>query len=140
MNCPICNKILETNKNMSYHFSCSHKQDYITYLVENKLIEVPKCKECGNNIDVITKDCKGRKKILNHPEELVYCSDKCQKSNKDFKKIMSENGKANVHFMQGREISDEERELKRQQTTERWKNPEYRANIIKKLTKSEDNK
>jgi len=133
MNCPICQIQLKNHKGMSYHFTIEHKLDYIKYLVERKLIEVPKCKYCENDIDVISKKSKGRQTVLNHPEELIYCSNDCKYKDDDYKKILSDNGKKGCKAITGanREKYKEENRKKVSVTAiKNWQNKEIRDKMV----------
>lgn len=133
MNCPICQIQVKNHKGMSYHFTIHHKLDYIKYLVENKLIEIPKCKYCKNDIDIISKNSFGRVKILNHPEELIYCSNECKYNDEDYKKILSENGKIGCKAIIGenrKKYQEENRKKISETTKQNWQNPEIRDKMI----------
>ena len=134
MKCPICSIEYTTNKGLSYHFTHSHNLDYITYLVEHNMINVPNCKNCNNFIDVISKKSKGRAQILNSPEKLLYCSNDCKHTDEEYRKKMSAQGVTNAHFMVDRVITDEEREMRRQQMLEQWQDPAHRAKVSATMT------
>lgn len=121
MECKICNKEIQNNKGMSYHFTTIHKLDYIQYLIDNQLIEIPKCLHCNNNIDILKGI--GRTKILNHPEELIYCSNKCKLNDENYKKKMSINGIKGGHSI--RIMSKEAKQRKSLKMKKMWKDKKY---------------
>lgn len=131
MNCPICQIQVKNHKGMSYHFTTYHKIDYIKYLVENKLIEIPKCKYCNNDIDVISKKSKGRQTILNHPEELIYCSNECKFNDEDYKKTLSKIGKKGWEVaLKNLERTEEHKRKISETTKQNWQNPEIRDKMV----------
>lgn len=131
MNCPICQIQVKNHKGMSYHFTTHHKLDYIKYLIENKLIEIPKCKYCENNIDIVSKNSFGRVKILNHPEELIYCSNKCKFNDEDYKKILSKIGKKGWEVaLKNLERTEEHKRKISETTKQNWQNPEIRDKMV----------
>lgn len=131
MDCPICKIQVKNHKGMSYHFTIEHKLDYIKYLIENKLIQVPKCKYCENDIDIISKNSFGRVKVLNHPEELIYCSNECKYKDDDYKKKMSDFGKEGWKIsLKDRIQTTEEKEKKSKRAIKNWQNKEIRDKMV----------
>ena len=131
MNCPICNTFTKNNRGMSYHFTIKHKLDYITYLVENKLIEIPKCRECGNEINVLTSGYKSR--FLSSPETIIFCSDNCRYKNKEYLNKCSEHGKIWINSLNDyykTHNKDEHREKQSIAATINWKNQEIRDRTV----------
>src|SRR3989304_4351616 len=127
--CNICSREFQNNKGISYHFRIAHNLDYIKYLIENKLIKVPKCLNCGK--DILTK--RGRAKILNNPSELKYCSNKCKLTGKEYRKKMSVLGKKNAKYITHRTISDSEKRKKAITTKKSWEDDDVRASRIKNM-------
>lgn len=136
--CNICNKEFNSNKSISYHFSKIHNLDYIEYLVNNNLLSIPKCVECGNFIDVITKGSRGRVKILNNPSELLYCSNECKLKNEKYRDKMSNAGKIGYQNAKDKFIYTDDRKLNiSKKTKETWKNKEIRESRIKSMKEYE---
>src|SRR3990167_9557302 len=127
--CNICSREFQNNKGISYHFRIAHNLDYIKYLIENKLIKVPKCLNCGK--DILTK--RGRAKILNNTSELKYCSNKCKLTGKEYRKKMSVLGKKNAKYITHRTISDSEKRKKAITTKKSWEDDDVRASRIKNM-------
>src|ERR1035441_8027381 len=130
--CPICNKETVNNKGMSYHFTISHKQDYIKYLADNHLIQIPKCLECNKEIDV-TLSSK-RMVILNNPLELKYCNNECKNKNELFKKSCSDAGKIGIKtlkkYYEDNGYTEEHKNKISIKTKENWKDNEIRDKRI----------
>lgn len=131
VNCNICNKVCKNNKGISYHFKTVHNLDYIQYLVENKLIEIPKCLECGNDINVLSG--RGRVKILNHPEELLYCSNECKLKNTEYRNKMSICGIKGGKMTLGRIVTDETKHKLSESQIERFSDIKERKKISNSL-------
>jgi len=131
LHCNICNKEFKNNKGISYHFKTIHNIDYIKYLIDNKLIEIPTCHECGKSIDILSG--RGRTKILCHPEELIYCNNTCKLNSDEYKQKMSSVGKKNYKFLTNRNITDEERHKKSITTKNSWLNTDIRYKRIKSM-------
>ncbi len=123
MECNICKKEIQNNKGMSYHFKTIHKLDFIEYLVDNKLIEIPKCLHCHIDIDILSG--RGRKKILNHPEDLIYCSNKCKHLDENYKKKMSINGVKGGHATKDKKRTIKFKKKRKQLMIEKWKDKKY---------------
>jgi hypothetical protein len=128
----ICNKIVKNNKGMSYHFRISHNLDYIKYLVDNKFINVPKCIHCNGEINILSG--RGRVLILNSPEKLKYCSNKCKLNNDNYKLLMIEAGKKGGASTLGRKASEEEKINKKKLMLSRWSDKKYKNKMIKSIT------
>jgi len=128
MKCHICNKEIINHKGMSYHFRISHSLDYIQYLLENNLIIVPKCLNCGNNIDILHG--RGRVLILNNPNELKYCSNECKKNSDEYRKKMSIAGIKGGKLTKGRIMPENEKKIKSVKTKESWINLSVRNKRI----------
>ena len=103
----MCGEDKQSAKGLSYHIRIKHDMDYYDYLLQYEEFKKPICKECKT---VIEFDRKKHKSITRY-QQLIFCSDRCRRTSKDFTNQCSKGGKiGGPKTWKGKHLSSEHRD------------------------------